>query len=364
MDFIRDRSANEPDLLPGLCLYCESWLQEEVYPHFRDLRDRSADLKEYFADDLVQEYLEELSSANGEVGSEWTAAPIQNKTSDSPPLTAWSSNRWERSSNSSNALEATISDSISEKTAYSGRVPVLDRPVLVDEDLDLGYSSPLPHKGSKKTKGKSPRKNSHLKSKTRQKPQISRVLIVLFASISVLASLAALITWGWRTLISPAKPAGVSTKIEQPVAVLLDTRKLGAVSIAAQPGPIGLEAATKLVESWQVTKSKALGSTHDIALLENILADPALSDWKSRARDLKASNAYLQYIPKSMVIKKFVSKGDKKASAIARIEETRNYFSNGNLDASSSKPDTSYEVEYVLVKVSDKWLIADMLVSE
>ncbi|NJM28100.1 MAG: DUF4101 domain-containing protein [Pseudanabaena sp. RU_4_16] len=98
--------------------------------------------------------------------------------------------------------------------------------------------------------------------------------------------------------------------------------------------------------------------------LDNILAEPALSDWRSRAKDLKASNAYLQYIPKSMVIKKFIPNGNNKASAIAQVEETRNYFSNGSLDASSSQPDTSYEVEYVLVKVSDKWLIADMLVAK
>jgi hypothetical protein len=35
--FIREKSQDSPDLLPGLCLYAEQWLQNEVFPHFRDL---------------------------------------------------------------------------------------------------------------------------------------------------------------------------------------------------------------------------------------------------------------------------------------------------------------------------------------
>ena len=40
--FIREHSQSAPDLLPGLCLYSEHWLQDEVFPHFRDLRDLSS----------------------------------------------------------------------------------------------------------------------------------------------------------------------------------------------------------------------------------------------------------------------------------------------------------------------------------
>lgn len=32
--FIRDHSQGSPDLLPGLCLYSENWLQQEVFPFF------------------------------------------------------------------------------------------------------------------------------------------------------------------------------------------------------------------------------------------------------------------------------------------------------------------------------------------
>ncbi|MFM7885758.1 MAG: J domain-containing protein, partial [Pseudanabaena sp.] len=58
--FIRQNSEGASDLLPGLCLYSERWLQEEVYPHFRDLMNQIVSLKDYFADEQVQAYLEEL----------------------------------------------------------------------------------------------------------------------------------------------------------------------------------------------------------------------------------------------------------------------------------------------------------------
>lgn len=58
--FIRENSKGSPDLLPGLCLYAERWLKQEVFPHFRDLNQYKATLKDYFADDQVQTYLESM----------------------------------------------------------------------------------------------------------------------------------------------------------------------------------------------------------------------------------------------------------------------------------------------------------------
>ena len=60
LNFIRQHSQGSPDLLPGLCLYAENWLQQEVFPFFRDLDQEPATLKDYFADNAVQSYLENL----------------------------------------------------------------------------------------------------------------------------------------------------------------------------------------------------------------------------------------------------------------------------------------------------------------
>jgi hypothetical protein len=58
--YIREHSRNSPDLLPGLCLYAERWLKDELFPHFRDFKDQDATLKDYFADAQVQAYLEAM----------------------------------------------------------------------------------------------------------------------------------------------------------------------------------------------------------------------------------------------------------------------------------------------------------------
>ncbi|MFH7243602.1 MAG: IMS domain-containing protein [Spirulina sp.] len=58
--YIREHSRNSPDLLPGLCLYTERWLKDELFPHFRDFKDQEATLKDYFADPQVQSYLEAM----------------------------------------------------------------------------------------------------------------------------------------------------------------------------------------------------------------------------------------------------------------------------------------------------------------
>ena len=76
--FIREHSQGSPDLLPGLCLYGERWLQKSVFPHFRDLANQKASLKEYFADEQVQRYLETLSESPEESQNEWTVVQSQN----------------------------------------------------------------------------------------------------------------------------------------------------------------------------------------------------------------------------------------------------------------------------------------------
>ncbi|NEO91861.1 MAG: DUF4101 domain-containing protein [Moorea sp. SIO3G5] len=78
--FIREHSQNSPDLLPGLCLYGERWLQESVFPHFRDLANQKVSLKEYFADDQVQAYLENLPDSSEETSNQWTVVPSQTTT--------------------------------------------------------------------------------------------------------------------------------------------------------------------------------------------------------------------------------------------------------------------------------------------
>ncbi len=98
--FIRENSQGSPDLLPGLCLYGERWLQTEVFPHFRDLAQERVSLKDYFADPEIQAYLENLPT---EVDSadDWSVVESQ-RVAYSPTATTSSEMIDPTTSNGSN----------------------------------------------------------------------------------------------------------------------------------------------------------------------------------------------------------------------------------------------------------------------
>ncbi|HEY9827027.1 MAG TPA: IMS domain-containing protein, partial [Stenomitos sp.] len=60
LEFLRQYSEGAPDLIPGLYLYTENWLQHEVYPYFRDLAGKPVSLQSYFDDPAIQKALSEL----------------------------------------------------------------------------------------------------------------------------------------------------------------------------------------------------------------------------------------------------------------------------------------------------------------
>ncbi|KOR35578.1 MULTISPECIES: IMS domain-containing protein [Planktothricoides] len=75
LEFIRENSKDSPDLLPGLCLYGERWLQSEVFPYFRDLLQAQVSLKDYFADPNCQAYLESLPESSVDEANQWMVVP-------------------------------------------------------------------------------------------------------------------------------------------------------------------------------------------------------------------------------------------------------------------------------------------------
>jgi curved DNA-binding protein CbpA len=58
--FMRQYSEGAPDLIPGLYLYTENWLQQEVYPYFRDLLNSKVSLQRYFDNPKIQQILSEI----------------------------------------------------------------------------------------------------------------------------------------------------------------------------------------------------------------------------------------------------------------------------------------------------------------
>jgi hypothetical protein len=380
--FIRQNSEGAPDLLPGLCLYSERWLQEEVYPHFRDLMNQIVSLKDYFADEQVQAYLEELPNT-GAMSSEWTSpvgsdrlaalsslddAPVgrdfdlnpksavaEPKLSTYAPETP---NRFQRSTTpvidrpSSAHVSANGSGNIARDLPSSRRT----NNVPISRNVARNVNEPV-----KEIKRPSQGNPSSHASIAKRKFNIGRLVTVIVLAIALLAGCIWLIVWAFRSL-SGASSRPEPVALEKPITTLVQAIKENNSAPIAQPGPLDKETATKVIETWQSTKSKALGKGYEDNLLEEILVDPALSDWKGRAKELKSSNSYLQYQTKSSAVDSVTPDGDSKAKVVAKISESRNYFNNGELDRGASKDDASYTVEYDLVKKDNKWLIREMLV--
>ena len=62
--FVRKNSRGAADLLPGLCVLAESWMDEVLFPRFRDTSNQYADLNQWFGDKGVALYLEWLDERN------------------------------------------------------------------------------------------------------------------------------------------------------------------------------------------------------------------------------------------------------------------------------------------------------------
>lgn len=64
IDFIMENAKGDEDSdLPGLCKLLETWLMEVVFPRFRDTKETSFKLGDYYDDPTVLRYLERLEGA-------------------------------------------------------------------------------------------------------------------------------------------------------------------------------------------------------------------------------------------------------------------------------------------------------------
>ena len=384
ISFIRQNSEGAPDLLPGLCLYSERWMQEEVYPHFRDLMSQVVSLKDYFADDQVQAYLEELPNTSA-LSSEWTSPVGSDRLTsmlNSPEDNPSTRSGFDRTKfdNDSSAINSNNEPRLSKYAPESpnrfqrSATPVIDRSefqsnVSRDQPKSRRSSNIPPSRNSsqniseavKEIKRPSGSINSSSNSSSKRKFNVGRLIIVIATAIALIGGSIGLVVWAFRALTGSSRSEAF-IPLEKAISPIVETINTPSAIAVASTGPMDKETATKVIEAWQTTKTKALGKTYEDNLLEDILTEPVLADWKGRAKDLKASNSYLQYQVKSSEVDKVIPDGDSKAKIVAKISESRNYFYNGELDRSASKEDSNYSVEYDLVRKDNKWLIREMLV--
>ncbi len=315
LNFIRDHSQGSPDLLPGLCLYSERWLQNEVFPHFRDLIRKSASLKEYFADEAVQAYLEELPN-EPEVAQPWAAAQPAPGYSPSPqelgtiaetrplPLDRSYAPRSNTAtiddpgfaSNGNTLIPAAerINQPVTEgrngmrsTTDKTGRSP--------NHTPDQNYSpAPVtaPVNGTQP-----PQTTSRRRSQGRKGLRLDR--LVFLAAIGLLGLTA--VAFAASRLFGEKQPDPAPATSTAPTTTPTESAQTGFSSLANQQQgisagePLTQENAIDVVKAWLTAKTEAMGSEHQVSQLAQILAGSALSDWQTRAEKAKSENWYWKF---------------------------------------------------------------------
>lgn len=404
--FIREHSQESPDLLPGLCLYSERWLQTEVFPHFRDLARKQASLKEYFADEGVQAYLEELPN-EPEATPHWKTsqpAATYRQPATRTDFGARSDQRMQvgqrveqgigqgfsvtsttatmepdyavdgRANANGAATGATARSaaelSTAERTATAdsqngARTATRSRQRLENRVTRGGESgrSPLPDYAYDQPNGTQVIAGdvaARRRTSGGRSLRLDRLLLLAALGLLSLVIVGALLSKLLRG--NPQASQAVASEAEQVKSlqpILSDFASKEGSAIAAS-GPLTTANAPALVEAWLAAKSAALGESHDTSQLDKILVDPALSEQQARAEEIKTSNSYWKYDHSNLQIISVETSQDNPDQAMleASLSEKGDLYTDGKLDKSSSY-DSSVKVRYSLLRQDGQWHIRD-----
>ncbi len=353
--FIREHSQGSPDMLPGLCLYGERWLQNEVFPHFRDLSDRQATLRDYFADEQVQLYLEQLPGSSDDRDP---AAALP--TGASAPL--------------QQTAQALGGDRAASLTGAAVATPDAERPVpltAVPPATNALESASPPSTGDRpaaaeESASPSPSRRRRRRGGDSQSKQLRLVLLAI-------ASLIGLLLLGWlvaqayglvRTMFFGTPEMPDTVELEQPAETAPETEPAPTpeATATAPPAdqPLDEAAAAQIVETWLSTKAEAFGPDYQIGQLEEILAEPILSTWRARAQDAEAEGLVREYehAVEVQTLNLDVSDPDR-ATVEAAVREQATAYQNGQVDDANSYDDNLL-VRYSLVRQDGRWQVEDM----
>ncbi|MDY6786423.1 MAG: IMS domain-containing protein [Cyanobacteriota bacterium] len=370
LDFIREHSQDSPDLLPGLCLYGERWLQSEVFPHFRDLAVQQVSLKDYFADEQVQGYLEQLPADNSD--SLWFSDAESASVAASPPpqeenIVVPIAQQRDRRSEVAMALNEGPGagsrgggTATAERPAAAIAAPVEPRVRQTARDRNSPPpAAPISRRSQPDrpvtllpTHGRGSRKGF-------LSPQQKRLL--LWGGALAIALLGLFVVL--RALFANSVPSGLE---ENQPNIELETAPVEIPPPEAQivipDGSITEEAARQIITTWLSVKSQALGPDHLAEQLEGILAEPALSRWRAIAESLRQRNAYREYQHSVRVESLETDEADPNTATVeAAVNETSKAYQNGLYNPAASDDD-NLRVRYILVRQGDRWLIEDMTV--
>ncbi|MEB3269471.1 MAG: IMS domain-containing protein [Leptolyngbya sp.] len=358
--FIREHSQGAPDRLPGLCLYGERWLREEVFPHFRDLASHQTGLKDYFADPQVQAYLEALPAGDrdrvpqGQTVTKRDRAPATVTEGDygttagavsTAPSPPWTGGNTTYPTTLPHRPEEVVDDSpiIAERVSQLSPEGRLDSP---NGSAPAPPPSPSPAVMPSQRRGRRP---------APRWDRLAGVAIVGIFGVGVLGFVT-MRTVGWLLagfggprLERPALDINLA---EPPLAI--------PPPVALEPEVSAEEVAATTINNWLAAKREALGQGRNVGSLETILVDPVLSQWLNRVQGTAEANWYWEYDHTVDILK--VEPNDPDADALvveAQIREKGDFYEFGQRNGAESY-DTTLTMRYDLVRQDGQWFVQDI----
>jgi len=352
--FIREHSKGSPDLLPGLCLYSERWLQGEVFPHFRDLAQQQASLKDYFADPQVQTYLEELPN-EPEAYPPPESTPIPLGRSSHRDRVAERGAPYDAVGASSQARTlgtATMEPGV-ESNGYGSGLPTAERVSQLSPEGRLhppepdGSTRPPRVTTARRSSGGGPGRMTSLASRNGTGgPRLDRLLFLLALGVAGLCLVWLLVNWLSRSLFSGPTLQGEQLEIginDAPIPIPAPD----ATPEAEANAPMTAETARGVIQRWLEAKVAASGPQQDVDRLAAVLTGAILAERQAVAQSGGVQN-YRHRILNVEVEAPNPQQPDQ-AQAIATVVE--------GVDGG---PDEQLRVRYTLVRRGENWMIQDI----
>ncbi|MBW4693182.1 MAG: DUF4101 domain-containing protein [Lyngbya sp. HA4199-MV5] len=410
--FIREHSQGAPDLLPGLCLYGERWLQDEVFPHFRDLMQQQASLKDYFADPQVQSYLEELpeeTDAQTAWATPWeptvaaasvgatidTNRPLANRAV-SEPVAVGTNGRSrrigvqeangasrdgrvsaERSLEQDTSHESLINTARAHIAARMGTATLADDRPSAESGMPVAERIPQAASGRTATAtrptGDRPRTanraqgtgdgRGHAAVRRRgDRSPAPKALAALLPWLLPLGLIAGIVTLGfiagslWRKVSTPVvQEEQLNLRLDRP---LVDPpTPTAAPSIAAvATGALTTAIAEATIQTWLSAKADAMGPDHKTEPLAKVLAEPKLAEWQEAAAEAERNNQYRKYEHTVKVVSAEASATNPdQATVLADVTEATEFYEGDQRKNADSSP--NLRIEYSLVRKDGIWHI-------
>ncbi len=384
--FIREHSQGSPDLLPGLCLYGENWLHSEVFPHFRDLAQQRVALKDYFADDQVQSYLEKLP-AETEDPNQWSVVDSQTTRTSSVASSAFATQhssgvRSQGGESSSKSRGSTSTITVERNSEATKNTPGIGVSTLNSRDE---YTSPEEGRSRRKRLAREQPASSFLNSgngsvkvasnntlgNKSTSPKLSRLIFLAIVGLLGLGIAIFLLlgTYKWlRTTLNSL--FGTNQPAEESLAIELNKPPVEIPSPGTQldvstEGALSQEAARQLISNWLATKSQATGSEYLGEKLTNVLAEPLLSQWRGTVQNLKNNNAYWKYKHEKIEVQSATeSETDPNQTSVeAIVTEAADFYQQGQRNEAKSY-EKDFRVRYNFLRQEDGWRIKAMTVND